>query len=227
MSALPNYPVIFAACDSKYFLEHAAPFCISCSEHGFDVHVHVVNPNQTVYDLGNRILSSCDTKVTYSFEQIDVTDLSLDEERTVYACTRFVVLPQILEACKSVLVLDIDCLVVNKFKFPTKPCGYFPRDENTNPQMKVAAGAVYFSEESIELARSIIEEFRSISLSWFADQIAISRAFAGVDNAERFDNKFMDWEFVEGTCIWTGKGPRKYDNPKYLEKKNYYNALLS
>jgi len=35
----------------------------------------------------------------------------------------------------------------------------------------------------------------------------------------------MDWEFVEGTTIWTGKGPRKYDNPTYVGKKNEFNRL--
>lgn len=34
------------------------------------------------------------------------------------------------------------------------------------------------------------------------------------------DKSFMDWEFVEGSTIWTGKGPRKYENTIYVNKKN-------
>jgi hypothetical protein len=41
-----------------------------------------------------------------------------------------------------------------------------------------------------------------------------------------FDEKFMDWEFIEGTTIWTGKGPRKYDNPTYLTKKNEFDRMI-
>jgi hypothetical protein len=36
----------------------------------------------------------------------------------------------------------------------------------------------------------------------------------------------MDWEFIDGTTIWTGKGDRKYSNPKYLSmKKRYYDIF--
>jgi hypothetical protein len=35
----------------------------------------------------------------------------------------------------------------------------------------------------------------------------------------------MDWEFIEGTVIWTGKGPRKYENQKYLAAKKTFNRL--
>ena len=35
----------------------------------------------------------------------------------------------------------------------------------------------------------------------------------------------MDWEFKDGTTIWTGKGPRKYDNPVYVMKKKEFNRL--
>ena len=34
-----------------------------------------------------------------------------------------------------------------------------------------------------------------------------------------FDGNFMDWNFLDGTVIWTGKGNRKYDNPRYVAMK--------
>ena len=40
----PSEPCIFAACDSKYFMEHASPFINSASLAGKPVHIHVVNP---------------------------------------------------------------------------------------------------------------------------------------------------------------------------------------
>jgi hypothetical protein len=36
----------------------------------------------------------------------------------------------------------------------------------------------------------------------------------------------MDWEFREGTNIWTGKGPRKYDNPVYVGKKDQFTKMF-
>ena len=46
-------------------------------------------------------------------------------------------------------------------------------------------------------------------------------------NITKFDGNFMDWEFVEDTVIWTGKGPRKYENQRYLKAKNDFNRLPS
>ena len=42
-----------------------------------------------------------------------------------------------------------------------------------------------------------------------------------------FDNDFMDWEFREGTVIWTGKGSRKFDNPTYVNAKNEFDRYNS
>ena len=45
-------------------------------------------------------------------------------------------------------------------------------------------------------------------------------------NYHYLDSKFMDWEFVEGSTIWTGKGPRKYDNPTYVAKKAEFDGMM-
>ena len=37
----------------------------------------------------------------------------------------------------------------------------------------------------------------------------------------------MDWEFESNTSIWTGKGSRKYDNPKYVDIKSYLTMIYS
>ena len=35
-----------------------------------------------------------------------------------------------------------------------------------------------------------------------------------------YDSSIMDWEFKPDTMLWTGKGPRKYDDPTYVSKDN-------
>ena len=40
-----------------------------------------------------------------------------------------------------------------------------------------------------------------------------------VEDVVVFNGNFMDWEFREGTVIWTGKGRKKYDDPTYLNAK--------
>ena len=50
----PNEPCVFAACDSKYFVDHASPFVNSAHKVGKPAHVHVVNPTNEVFDLVKR-----------------------------------------------------------------------------------------------------------------------------------------------------------------------------
>ena len=90
--------------------------------------------------------------------------------------------------------------------------------------MKVAAGAVYFSLPGLQVASAVASKLRKAPLAWFADQIALSETFSQVDqlHTTRFSSRFMDWEFEDGTAIWTGKGPRKYENPRYVAKKQSY-----
>lgn len=226
---VPTTPVIMAACDSKYFLEHGPAFVYSCSDSGFTNHIHIINPTNEALALAG-ILRAKAGGVTYTFEDKDFDGWCWDAERTYYACSRFLVLPTILNSSGSVLVLDIDCMVMESFEFPKTPCGYFPREPLAGTTgweaegTRVAAGAVYMDHRSTEIAAAVADYIANNDLKWFADQVALSRVFAAVDywHITKFDGSFMDWEFVDGTMIWTGKGARKHDNPTYVSKKKEY-----
>ena len=49
----PTEPCVFAACDSKYFMDHASSFCNSAYKAGMPCHIHVVNPTKEVYEHCN------------------------------------------------------------------------------------------------------------------------------------------------------------------------------
>ena len=227
---LPTSPVVFAACDSKYFLDHAGPFVYSADERGFDVHIHVVNPTDEVLSYAAILASTVQVRLTYTFNDEDLSNVSGDALRAYYACARFAVAPMILNTAGKILILDIDCLVMNKFEFPKEPIGYYPREplpgtvgweaEGT----KVAAGAVYFDKEAMNVCNAVAETIGGLPLKWFNDQIALNHVFSQVPEqfTHKFDSNFMDWEFKQGTTIWTGKGPRKYDNPTYVAEKHKY-----
>ena len=221
---LPTSPVIFASCDKEYFKVHATEFAMSCSEAGFDTHIHVVNPDMYTFSQAGIINALTEKRVTFTFQNRDLTGLDGEGVRTYYACNRFFIIPHLLNSAGKILTLDIDCMVMRNFKFPSTPCGYFPRPNETDPGMKVAAGAVYFDNTSFNVASAVAETLLGLPMQWFADQIALSHIFSQVPGefVTKFDNKFMDWEFVEGSCIWTGKGPRKHDNPTYVAKKKEY-----
>lgn len=229
---MPTTPVVFAACDTKYFDDHASAFVYSADAAGKDVHIHVINPSEDTFSLACILNATTKVRTTFSFEDTELPE-NREMRRTYYACLRFYVLPTIVKYAKQVLVLDIDCMVMRPFLFPTKAAGYFPRDPLPGATgweqcgTRVAAGAVYVS--SLELAMAIARELNGMTLRWFVDQVALSNVFDKLDPEQihKFDEKFMDWEFVDGTAIWTGKGPRKYENKRYLEKKREFDLLSS
>ena len=231
---VPINPVVFAACDSKYFLEHGQAFVYSVTDNNFCCHVHIINPSEEALALAGIIRATSKTRTTYTFEDKDFKDWPADAVRTYYACSRFLVLPTILRYAGKVMVLDIDCMVMKPFAFPSTPCGYFPRDPLPGTTgweaegTRVAAGAVYLDSTAMNVATHVAEYIKTSEMKWFADQVALSVIFRKVpdNHITKFDGQFMDWEFIEGTAIWTGKGPRKYNNPKYVSKKESYKLRI-
>lgn len=229
---LPAGPVVFAACDSKYFIDHAAAFAKSSARAGNDVHIHVINPTEQVFGLACVLNSIADTRITYTFNDYKVSE-NPEEARTLYACLRFLVLPEILKSAKKVLTLDIDCMVMKSFDFPCEDLGYFPRKSFGNSSWersgtRVLAGVFYSSIEALDVCVELSNKMLAAKRQWYIDQIIIADTFETIDSKysiRKFDTSFMDWEFIEGTVIWTGKGPRKYDNPIYVNKKNTIGEL--
>lgn len=230
----PDYPVLFAACDAKYFVEHAPAFIASANKIGKDVHIHVYDSNNDSgkYFTNIKYYQDLDIKLTASVSTPVQQFSNFDEYRTYCACMRFIVLPELLKSAKKVLTLDIDCLLMKDFEFPEESVAYFPREPITgtvgweNQGTRVAAGAVYFDERAIDLTEKVRDRIIEGPLKWFLDQIALSEVLTDVP-AHHFDGEFMDWEFKEGTTIWTGKGPRKYDNPTYVAKKEEFHKMFT
>jgi hypothetical protein len=228
---VPNGPVVFAACDANYFKDHAPSLIYSCDDVNKDMHIHVCNPTQETFNIANII--NTDTKINLTFSYNDIPN-SGREMRAYYASLRFFVLPVILPHAKKVLTVDVDCLLMKDFDWPETATGYFPREPLETGSSweregtRVAAGVVYMDERAINVANAVAMRIKEGPMQWFIDQIALSEVFRQVEpeHVTNFDNQFMDWEFIEGTTIWTGKGPRKYDNPKYVEAKNFYNRLI-
>ena len=230
---VPSTPVIMAGCDSKYFMKFAPAFVESIRQNvtgNVGVHIHVINPTDEVMALATYLNSITHHPVTYTFQDQDLSEYASEQIRALYASIRFLVAPHILQHAEKLLILDIDCMVMEDFEFPNKAVGYFPRDplpgtvgweaEGT----KCAAGCVYFHKNAMNVCSSIAETLGGLELKWFNDQIALNHWMSQVpeERVHKFDGNFMDWEFLKGTTIWTGKGPRKYDNKDYVNKQNYY-----
>lgn len=242
---VPSSPAIMAACDSLYFMKFAPAFVGSIAKNtNFNIHLHVVNPTDEVLALACYLNSRVENRVTYTFNDLDLTTLGKDfkvsdvstrpEVRAYYASLRFLVAPYILQHASQLLILDIDCMVMTDFDFPKKPVGYFPREPLPNTVgweqagTQCAAGCVYFHKDALNVCNAVADTLGGLELRWFNDQIALNHVISQVPEqlVHPFDGNFMDWEFKEGTTIWTGKGPRKYDNKTYLSKQHAYDDAI-
>ena len=227
LGTFPTEPCVFAACDSKYFVDHASPFINSAHLAGKPCHVHVVNPTQQVFELFEYYKTKVTTPSTLSYNYMDIPD-DPDAMKCTYASLRFFIVPYLLEKIEKIMILDIDCMVMRDFRFPDKPCGLFVRDPVTyltdwiKEGTKIAAGIVYFDRSYLDKAKKLIEIINSLPKTWYADQVALNKLLTEHINYEDvfvFNGNFMDWNFIEGTVIWTGKGKSKYDNPRYVARK--------
>ena len=223
----PSGDIVYGACDSLYWNDHVPPLLASCNKVGNDLHIHVVNPVEHVFEDYSNLKRQVGVNFTMSYES---TDLNLVDTRTYYACSRFMVADKILSKVNSMLVTDVDALVMKKLEFPEAKLGLFLRDSLPGTVgweqqgTKVAAGIVYLTQDSYNFISGVNKKIKSYGLRWFVDQVALYEQYIeeGWDKRSDFIDfgaDVMDWQFLPDSYIWTGKGERKYNNTTYVNKK--------
>jgi len=237
---IPQEFCCFASSDSVYLHDHAPALLSSAIVSGTNLHIHVVNAtfDDWLFLHELSLHASGKIKFTYTSENTDISKLSADERRVYYSCNRFIAAGQILlNGGGPFLIIDIDCLLMKKIEQPIEDIGLFLREPFQNANQwetlgsHVAAGAVYYSKSKIasQFAVEVGHTILNNKLIWFLDQVTLWEVYKQRKDemdVRVFDNDFMDWEFREGTTIWTGKGSRKYDNPTYVSKKKDFETLL-
>ena len=224
----PSGDILFAACDSLYWNDHVPPLVASADAVGNDIHIHVVNPTQHVSDDYVKLKKQVkNINFTMSFES---TDLSLVDTRTYYSVARFLIADQVLQKVNSMIITDVDALVMKKLEFPDKKLGLYLRDSLPGTigwelmGTKVAAGIVYLTQDSYSFIKGVNDRIKKYGLRWFVDQVCLWEQYLsdGWDKREDFINfgaDVMDWQFTPDSYLWTGKGERKYKDPTYVNKK--------
>ena len=102
----PSESCVFAACDSKYFLDHASPFCNSAHKVDMPCHVHVVNPTDEVFEQCEIYKQKISTPLTFTFNYMDIPD-DVDAMKCTYASLRFFILPYLLEKIEKKLATSV------------------------------------------------------------------------------------------------------------------------
>ena len=205
---------VFASCDSSYFCEHARAWYFSAVEQGYTPIIEVVNPNNTVKNIVKK-------EQWNNIHYVKVSNPSKS-----YLCSNRFYSAEKYLTHEGLLITDIDCYFNYAMPPPQDDVGLFFR-LNHPDHMKIAAGIVWYkgTEKSKQFARAVAANIKKLPDKWFVDQIALLLAFReyeGCINFFSFSHLHMDWEFNDGSYMWTGKGPRKYNNPIYLGKKQKY-----
>lgn len=232
----PQGFVTLVSCDPVYMRQHIPAFLASCGVWENDAHVNIINPEHEdeiwLLNLMHKIRTKFGITVTASYQ------LQIPQNRVHYAINRFMIAPDILRSVDDLFISDVDAMFM-KHMYPIgADVGLFLREPLAGTigweqeGTRVAAGAVFFKKKVLWLAELLEDEIHYLPKEWFVDQIALNNIYQNylIDSHTIpnyvFDEKFMDWEFVEGTTLWTGKGARKYDNPVYLAKKKEYEEML-
>jgi len=234
----PRKFCLFTSCDPKYLRDHAQAYISSCAKAENNVHLHVINASvndwtyMQILKMGYKLMFPSG-EMTISSEDTDLSRISDEHKRTYYACNRFIVASSIIT--QPMLITDIDCLIMKHIDPLETDLGIFLREplpgvnDWEREGSRVAAGAVFVRETAKEFLQSVAQIILDNEWRWFLDQNALNvsyQHFKTKYTCTAFGTDFMDWEFIDGTTIWTGKGDRKYNNPKYLGMKNYcYDAF--
>ncbi|MDH5216671.1 MAG: hypothetical protein OEX19_03180 [Gammaproteobacteria bacterium] len=227
---MENY--IIASCDDIYYHQHGREFIGSCLKNDNNCHIHVINPSSNTTNELNNYQEKHDQKFLFSTEDLDINDLGYDP-KIAYAISRFFVVNAIRERCianqhetPAYLILDVDCIVRKKITFPKNDVGLFLRPQESDA-MKTAAGIVYINNttNAHNFLQSAVNVMQQIKKQWYIDQWALWLAYNHHKEIDyiQFTQKFMNWDFDDPDApIWTGKGPRKYNDQTYLAEKNKY-----
>lgn len=227
---------ILISCDVTYFEEHAPAFIYSAAKNNHNVHVNVVNANEKSYSLytliQNDIRKLYGTALSFTKSTSYLNDMNVEEKRSFYAASRFLVMPDIMmnSNVRQFFISDTDSIILHNLPIPSKDIGLFVRP-NEPDEMKVAAGIVYISNDMgysfiNDVAKKILSTTRYF---WFKDQIILNEMRKKYKTyIEPLDHQYMDWQFeTKDVYIWTGKGDRKYNNQTYVDFKKSNNLLPS
>lgn len=226
--------VIFAACDSIYFMEFGISFIASSLFYNHCTHVHIVNPTAQI----KKIVSALNAKndlFTFSFHNMDFANYDKEAIKTYYACMRFLLIPSLFEIDKDIklMVLDIDAIIKQTLVFPEQHIGIFLREYHKEVHFKVLASIFYISYKHIDFintANFIISQYQKTNtMRWYIDQIALYQAYKEklkLEDIFIFTEDYCGWDSKSGAYVWTAKGARKYKDNLFLKEKKHFENMI-
>lgn len=220
------------SCDSSYLKSYFPSFAMSCNLAGNPIHCHLINPDDEDLDFASDIAGKLtDVNVGLTFER------GSPDSRVYYACNRFLIAPALLQKYNSMMICDIDSIVVKTIPEFPEDVGLYFRDPLPGVNQwetegsRVAAGAVYLNANSYPFAQEVssLLQAQDGDLRWFADQFSLYRVYIKHKNSLTFrdlSQGFMSWETSDGCYLFSAKGDRKFTHDEYVRMKARYEELV-
>ena len=214
-------------CDPVYFKQHGIKLINSVEVLNTSLIVIVINPLWEDIQLMKKInKTSKNTKCNYITDSRDT--------KTFYASARYIYSEDLIREyeLEGIMFLDADSLVLKDIPFPEEDYSLHLREPfpNTTGIVKegsyVLGSSVYISNNGIEFAKFLKKELNSYVLdTWYQDQMALWRAHQSLNSKLSFsqlDKTYLDWDFDPSSFIWNAKGPRKYQDRRFIDLSNKY-----
>jgi len=148
--------IVLASCDQKYYDLYGATFEQSLRNINQPYHIHRCE--------------ECPWDEVKKGSKIGV-------DKVWYACSRYLILPELIEEHGGVFVSDIDAVFIKPIPFPNTKIGIVKtspklhRSEWEQRGQHVLAGFFYCSD--VDIASKIRDRILELPKIWFVDQIAI------------------------------------------------------
>jgi len=221
--------ILYAACNYDYYKKYADVLIKSAEQFNQKIHIDIF-PDVNDKCIPN-LNSYFNVDINYFNDIAKLIKKDNFDKKAFYASFRFLNLKNIVNKYNEpILVVDIDAFIVNKVDAINEnyDFGLFLRENNNDggneyekAGMKVAAGAVYVKKSAIGFIEYIENYLLQNEMKWFVDQHALYNGYKEYKDKLNFfqmPTKYIDWEFKEDSFIWTGKGPRKFNDETYLKR---------
>ena len=150
-----------------------------------------------------------------------------------YACSRYLILPEMIEEHGGVFVSDIDAIFIRPIPFPDTKIGYVrtqPKEHRSEWEqrgMNLLAGMFYCSD--VDIANKIKQRILDLPKRWFTDQIAIWEVVKDEPSFTEFKrpppapNQLTDKDF-----LFTPRGGGPHNSKEYKRQQlNQWKRFLN
>ena len=183
--------------------------------------LHIINPDDEtesiLQEVKNRLQS---TTLIIVREMVDLANKTPDYQRTYYACSRYIILPELMKKYQfDVYLSDIDAfikkdLVLLRKEYVNHDLAIFWR-LNIEYTRRLLGGTVYIKNTPVTY--NVFQRASKIlakrPLKWMDDQVVLYEAVMLHRSKLKIANlagEYADWRTRPDAVIWTGKGDKKY-----------------